>query len=188
MREFDITVRSNARDVALLFSDISDSIIDQAKVSAINKSLTIMRTAVRKQVSAETGVPSKRVGKRVHVKKAKKKTPVGRLWFGTYAIKAIELGAKQLKSGVSHQGPGGRVKKPHAFITTMKSGHRGVYQRTTKSRLPIKEETVSVLASARRAVNAEATVLPKNFKRIFNSDFGYRVDKAIDRRRVRPTR
>lgn len=42
--------------------------------------------------------------------------------------------------GVSYSLPGGRGRLKHAFIATMASGHRGVFQRTDKSRLPIGEK------------------------------------------------
>jgi|SRR5581483_5356549 len=41
--------------------------------------------------------------------------------------------------GVSYVIQGGRKVFPNAFIATMKSGHRGVFIRKGKSRLPIKE-------------------------------------------------
>lgn len=36
-------------------------------------------------------------------------------------------------------GPAGRRKIPHAFIAQMRSGHKGIFKRTTTKRLPILE-------------------------------------------------
>ena len=39
--------------------------------------------------------------------------------------------------GVSYRLPGGRKRAPHAFIATMPSGHRGVFQRRGSARSPV---------------------------------------------------
>jgi hypothetical protein len=41
--------------------------------------------------------------------------------------------------GVSYRLPGGRGRAETAFIATMRSGHRGVFKRVTKARLPVVE-------------------------------------------------
>lgn len=53
----------------------------------------------------------------------------------------IYFAARQLKPGVSVnvKRASGRKLIPHAFIADMKSGHRGVYERRGKKRLPIRE-------------------------------------------------
>ena len=52
----------------------------------------------------------------------------------------IDPRAKQTAQGVSYRGEGGQRKFiPHAFVATLKSGHRGVFKRVGKSRLPICE-------------------------------------------------
>ena len=148
----------------------------------------MMRTAVRKEVHTATGVPSKTLTKRIRLRRANKRRQVGQLWFGTYNVKAIDMGAKALAKGrgVSHKGPGGRVKKPHAFIATMPSGRVGAFERVRKSRLPIKEVVVSVLPSAKRAINNNLPNLEKNFKRIYKKEFNFRLNKSIEKRQLTP--
>lgn len=41
--------------------------------------------------------------------------------------------------GVRARMPGGAGRYPHAFIATMASGHRGVFQRVARRRLPIRQ-------------------------------------------------
>jgi hypothetical protein len=56
------------------------------------------------------------------------------------AIPLIDYPSRQVKSGVSVAvNAGGRSILKSAFIATMGNGHRGVFFRTGKSRLPIKE-------------------------------------------------
>jgi Prophage minor tail protein Z (GPZ) len=54
-------------------------------------------------------------------------------------IPLIEFPTTQTASGVSTRAWGKQQVIAHAFIATMKSGHRGAFRRMTKSRLPIKE-------------------------------------------------
>ena len=54
-------------------------------------------------------------------------------------IPLIEFPTTQTATGVSTRAWGKQQIIAHAFIATMKSGHRGAFRRETKSRLPIKE-------------------------------------------------
>jgi hypothetical protein len=54
-------------------------------------------------------------------------------------IPLIEFPTTQTATGVSTRAWGKQQIIQHAFIATMKSGHRGAFRRETKSRLPIKE-------------------------------------------------
>ncbi len=60
--------------------------------------------------------------------------------FKRLTIIKIDPRAKQTTQGVSYRGENSqRQFIPHAFIATLKSGHRGVFKRLGKSRLPICE-------------------------------------------------
>jgi hypothetical protein len=187
MPSFNIKVESNARDVALLLDDIGERIIDQAKVGAINKTLTQSRTAVRREVSKETGVPARILSRRVRIGRARKARPVGRLFFGTYNVPVKELDAKQTRKGITRKGPGGRrVTEPGAFFATMSSGHQDFFRRKGGAgRLPIERVVVNIIQPARRAMNNAALKMPIIFRRLWNSDFQFRVSRAIDSRRLR---
>ena len=54
-------------------------------------------------------------------------------------IPLIEFPTTQVATGVSTRAWGQQQIIRHAFIATMRSGHTGVFRRTSKSRLPIKE-------------------------------------------------
>lgn len=55
-------------------------------------------------------------------------------------VPLIEYKARQTKKGVTVQvNQGKRTRIDHAFITTMKSGKKGVFVRRGKARLPIRE-------------------------------------------------
>jgi Prophage minor tail protein Z (GPZ) len=58
----------------------------------------------------------------------------------TRLIPLIEFGARPNRQGVRASKPWGRAQTfQSAFIATMPSGHRGVFRRVGKKRLPIKE-------------------------------------------------
>lgn len=55
---------------------------------------------------------------------------------------ALDPKAKETLVGVSYRGPGGlRRTVPAAFIARMPSGHRGIFMRRGKARLPLRELT-----------------------------------------------
>ncbi|RWE59812.1 MAG: hypothetical protein E5V22_11085 [Mesorhizobium sp.] len=54
-------------------------------------------------------------------------------------IALIKFAARQTKAGVTANAWGHRKLYKGTFIATMKSGHRGVFVRETKKRVPIKE-------------------------------------------------
>lgn len=177
---------ATGRDVSDLLSDIGERIVDQAHAAAANKTMTTARTDIRKVVSRETSAPSKLLTKRFRLHRANRNKPEARLFIGTVPIRAVDMGAKVLKRGVSFRSGGSRVKATSAFYATMKSGHIGIFQREGRKRLPIKELTVPVHASARRAADAfianrAADVNEKNFRH----ELQFRIRREIDRQGLR---
>lgn len=186
--EFLLDIDSNVAEVANLLAEIGDKIIKDAHVAATNKAITKARTQIRKEVAAETGVPSKELAKRFKVTRATKRVPRAALFIGTMPVAAIKLKAKAIASGgVSYRGgPSGRIKNKSAFIERMPSGHEGVFVRRGKSRLPITEQRVPIINAARSAADKQVrTVLPQQHRRIYNAEFNFRVGRAIDKRRLR---
>lgn len=191
MTSFDLNVESNYREVAELLTDAGGKLLTQARVSATNKTLRQVKTGVRKDISADSGLPSTAIGKRIKFWKATYKRPDGgRVFIGTYRFPVAKVGAKVLKKGVSYPGPGRkRIKNPRAFQAQMPSGHRGIFERKATKRLPIEEVKVSILSSARRTAERHTRrVIPEKFPKIFQNDFQFRVAREIERRRLRATR
>lgn len=188
MPGFDLKIESNADEVADLMSEIGDKILRDAEIGAINKTLTQERTQIRREIRADTGIPVKIIGKRVKLKRANRRRRVGRIFIGTYNVKVADLKPRQLRSGVSYSGRGGRVRKEGAFVATMKSGRTGAFIRKGKARLPIKELSVSILPAARSAARNTKRRMPARFNRLFAQEFNFRTGRAIKRRRLNTTR
>ena len=186
-RSFNLTLEgTNVDEVADLLGDIGEKVLTQAEVSALNKSMTQERTEIRTNIRASTNIPAKVLNRRLKIKRANKRTRVVRMFIGLYNVLAAkDLNAKQLKKGVSYRGPGGTIRERSGFIATMRSGHVGAFVRKGAGRLPIKELSVNFSTQARMEVALAKFRLPKKFKRVFNQEFNFRVQREIDKRGVR---
>jgi Prophage minor tail protein Z (GPZ) len=148
----DISVNASTRKItAGAIPNPKDEI--RAIVRAVNKTAMQARTqAVREVRIVGYNIKASTVRKAITLYRARGDDPVARLRARGLPIPLIEYGAKQTKGGVSVRVKSGRRTLRHAFIATMKSGHKGVFvregkghKRVTKkgrsymSGLPIKE-------------------------------------------------
>lgn len=123
---------------------------------ALQKTGVTARTELSRLVSADMALPVRRV--RDEIKMSNDDVSVT-LQVRGYRIPLIDFKARGPEpsrgrgSGVSYSLPGGRGRLPHAFIATMPSGHRGVFQRT--GRFGSKKGVRSGGSRARREVIAE---------------------------------
>ncbi len=171
-----------AVSVARALEDIGDTVVRDAHMRATTRTAESARTQIRRDLSAETGVTAKILNRRFRLHRANHTNPNARLFIGTVPVRAYDLGAKQLKSGVSHRGPGGRVRLRSAFVATMKSGHTGVFERKTKARLPIKEVTVSIHASAKRHADAFLRSRARTeYDKVFRHEMQRRISQRVSR-------
>lgn len=105
----------------------------QALRRAVNRAGTAARTELSRLVSADMAMPVRRV--RDEIKLVSDETSAT-LSVRGYRIPLIDFKARGPEpsrgrgNGVSYSLPGGRGRLPHAFIATMASGHRGVFERT----------------------------------------------------------
>lgn len=113
----------------------------KAGARAINRTLSNARTVAVRTVAQDMKLKQAHVRERITSAKATNKKPVGYLYATTKRTPLILFGAKEMGKGrgVRAKLPTGAGKYPHAFIRTMGSGHKGVYQRKGKARLPIRE-------------------------------------------------
>ena len=100
---------------------------------ALRKAGTAARTEMSRLVSADMALPVRRV--RDEIKFVNDDTSAT-LSVRGYRIPLIDFKARGPEpsrgrgNGVSYSLPGGRGRLMHAFIATMPSGHRGVFERT----------------------------------------------------------
>lgn len=105
--------------------------------SAVDKTATDLKNRVGAQIKAKKGEIAKGIDK-------KKSTFYGAVGVKTFRLGLLAFpGTKEKKPhGVSYRisKMAGRKRIEHGFIATMPSGHRGVFARGRKTRLPIGEK------------------------------------------------
>jgi hypothetical protein len=128
-----------------------------AQVRALNRAITSANVVMVRAIAGDLAVKQGVVKDRIKVEQATPDKLTARLYASAKRIPLIELGAKGPEPsrgrgrGVSVKGAGGNRRTiPNAFIATMRSGHRGVFQRVSgsssrhgpapmRSQLPIRE-------------------------------------------------
>lgn len=118
----------------------------KAVARALNRSAVSTRTVMQRLVRDDVKLKSRDVGDQMRVEKARP-TQDGlqaRVIISGARIPLFDFGARQTARGVSANTGGGRKVYKGSFIATMKSGHKGVFERKTRGkgskRLPIIEK------------------------------------------------
>lgn len=138
---------------------------------AINKTLGWVRSQGTHAMAAEHGLPLKvmRFRRRSALRPATASYMSGLVWFGLAPVKAVYFGTpRQTRTGTK---VGGRFFEG-AFVATMPIGHLGVFRRSGQSRLPIKEQTVSI-RSSENALRRIAAQVPGRLRIVFRQELNY---------------
>lgn len=128
----EVRVDSNINRVKLNFSNLVGGIEEKATVRALNRagdqSVTAASREIRRVYNLSAGAAKSQIKVRDRARKGKPSFTI-RI-FGK-RIPLIEFSARQTRAGVTVAvKKGARKLIPHAFIATMKSGHRGVFVRS----------------------------------------------------------
>lgn len=127
-----------------------------AQVRALNRAIASANTAMVRVIAGDVGVKQGVVRERIRVEQATPARLRARLYANAKRIPLIDFGAKGPEPsrgrgrGVTVKSGSGRRTIANAFIATMGSGHRGVFQRVAgasgrrgpapnRSQLPIRE-------------------------------------------------
>jgi hypothetical protein len=106
---------------------------------ALNRTATGARTATSRMLSKEIGLKVGDVRKKLVLIRASYRRWRSAITISRKRIPLIRFGARQTKKGVTYKKQRKRILIRHAFITTMASGHTGVFKRKFSRRLPISE-------------------------------------------------
>lgn len=108
---------------------------------ALNRSRDSAKTFMVRALADDMGLQQKDLRPSVLTKDAVPQRLVATMSASLKRLPLIRFGAVQLKrAGVRARIGSNRKTYPGAFIATMPSGHRGVFQRRDKARLPIDEK------------------------------------------------
>jgi hypothetical protein len=106
---------------------------------SLNRTATQARTQTSRELAGRVGLRIKDVRDRVILQRASYRNWRSALTISRRRIPVYRLAARQTRKGVTYKKERKRVLIRHAFITTMPSGHTGVFRRRDSGRLPISE-------------------------------------------------
>lgn len=118
----------------------------KAVARALNRTGTNIRTVMTKEVAADMGLSQKVVREQIYITTATWSRLNVVVSASARRIPLIDFNARGPEPsrgrgrGVTARMPGGAGTYPHAFIATMSNGHRGVFERKGKGRLPLRKE------------------------------------------------
>jgi Prophage minor tail protein Z (GPZ) len=162
--------------------------IDLATVSALNKTAKNTQVEASKQIRGELNLPAAQVKKQLHIRKASVSRQVAEVRVTRKASRLMAFKPRQTKAGVTF-----RIKKDrprrrlrHAFITTMKSGHTGVFMRRGDARLPIDEVfTTTVIEAFKNTLDRLRPYTNERLLVNLKAEAKYRLSKSFGRTRKR---
>jgi hypothetical protein len=139
------TVRLNTADVERAMRVLKAK-APIAIVRALNKSIASAKVVMAREVSSDMGLKVGDVKERISLREARLDNFTATLYAHGSPIPLIDFGAtgpepsRGKGRGVRSRLRGGKPLLPHAFIATMRSGHRGVFERVKGAgRLKIQE-------------------------------------------------
>lgn len=127
------TVHFDTADVMRGFDQLARP--GRAIARALNRTAASARTVLTKDVSEDMALRQATVREQIRITQADEDHPTATVSVRGARIPLIEFGARGPEPsrgkgrGVSYSTGRGRRRLPHAFIATMRSGHRGVFER-----------------------------------------------------------
>lgn len=121
----------------------SQKAVTAAAVSALNKTISEVKTQTVRDMQQEMGeamgLNTTGFRKALQEAKANRNKLAASITATGKPLPLIMFGARQAASGTSAKAWNKRKLYKGTFIATMKSGHKGVFKRSSKKRLPVKE-------------------------------------------------
>lgn len=135
-----LNVKADVEEVLNMLNETERHHVPLAASAALNRTSSAVQTVARRELSKDMGVQQKRLKGMLYKTNASKFRLTAEVIGTGKPIKLIYFkGTRQLKAGVKSAAYNQAKTYPHTFISNMRSGHRGVFVRQGKGRLPIKE-------------------------------------------------
>lgn len=136
-----IDVRDNLSGIALRYERLAGEVKEKALVRALNKTAITVRAEASREIRKEYNLKSKVVKDQIRIFRANRATLTAVIEASGRPIPLVEFDARW---GRKQAGASVRVKRERkvvkgSFIAVMPGGHRGVYVRQGKKRLPIRQ-------------------------------------------------
>ncbi|RLJ20805.1 hypothetical protein DJ031_04655 [bacterium endosymbiont of Escarpia laminata] len=139
MAAISLLIREDTREVERMLKHYRGG-ASKVITRALNKTIKpVERVAVR-NMAEDLRITQKSVRKAIRLRRATWSNLRAEVQVTGRRLPVSAFAAKQTKPGVTYRGKGsGRKLITGAFITTLRSGHVGVFKRLSKKRLPIQE-------------------------------------------------
>lgn len=152
MAESSVSVKLNERQMRRVQRLLREVPREVPKIMsrALNKTATSAKVEIARLIAAKANIKVKGVKKGIWIQKATRRRWLASLTVTSRRIPLIYLKARKTKYGFSYQGPGDvyankqKIGKGGLIAGAFKqkipkSGHKGIFLRRTKKRLPIDE-------------------------------------------------
>lgn len=162
----NFTIKLDSKEVEKALKEAPKA-AEKAAIRTLNRTADKARVAASKAVRETYNIKAGDLSKSVKITRASQSKLETVLTIVGKPVGLIAFAARKIAKGVTYKilKSSGRDRLPHAFIATMKSGHRGVFERTGKARLPIRErkfitmpsvwKSKKVMSVIERVVNTE---------------------------------
>lgn len=181
----NITVdKRQMEDIVRLLADVKNG-VSRVLTRAINKVGVAARTRIVRLVAGVANLKVSDIRNRnVRLHKANFSTLTAHITVTGRRIPLISFKARQMRRGVTYAiRKGKRSQLAGNFITTMPTGHRGVFSRRTAQRLPIDEKFGPSVPELVRSIGQLATsVLDKQIADDLDHEINMQVGLVLRRR------
>jgi hypothetical protein len=124
-----VDIRHNIKSAVDRLGNLSKGMADKAIVRALNKTGQQGKTQAGREIKEQYQIGTRVTGRSITIRRAGRGVLQAVIKVEGRALPMIAFQAKKDLGGVSVQIKGRRVVVPHAFIATLKSGHKGVFAR-----------------------------------------------------------
>lgn len=174
-------------EMAELLYGLSEKVMRPEAAKAMNRTMTFIRQAAAKDVSARTGIKETLIRRRIktiRTRRASSRKLDTQGFIGETPVVVSKMTPKPKKAGrgVTYKTIPGQSANPRAFYATMPSGKKSAFVRRSSARLPIDEERADIGPFLRRAVRG---VLRNQAGNYFNSVFYENMQKRLTKEVVK---
>lgn len=157
-----------------------DNALKKAGIRAVNRVIVTARKSATEEVRKKYNIKAAKIKEKTRLFKASRTRLGAALVISAGRMGLINFSARQTKRGVTVlvKKTSGRKRIKSGFIATAKGG-RNIWQRMTKSRLPIRRLTTIGPATMFEVEGEKAfrEATEKNFRRVLDRELSFRLSK-----------
>lgn len=191
----NITIKTNAKDIAKLIGQASQKQIRQATARSLNEIARGAKAQSARDIRQEVNLKIGDIKREIKDQRAKASTPIDQqaaiIFYSDKPMPLVKFQARRKVMGKSNitrsplYGVSVKVKKERkvvkgAFLATMKTGKVGIFWRQGKSRLPIAERfgpNISQVASNDTIREKIRHQVETRYAQIFNRNLRFYIGK-----------